>query len=133
MRSHWDVLVVDDEEVVRNGVSRVLSEAGYEVATAADGAAALVHPAAASCRLVLLDLMLPDRSGVGLLEALRKLRPDRPVVVITGYATSESLVRALEAGAAGVLAKPFDAPELLDAVRRALGEAAPAGVQKDPS
>lgn len=131
MRSRWDVLVVDDEEVVRNAVSRVLSEAGYEVATAADGAAALAHPAAASCRLVLLDLMLPDRSGIGLLEALRQLRPDRPVVVITGYATSESLARALEAGAASVLAKPFDAAELLDAVRRALSEAAAADARRN--
>ncbi len=132
MRPRWDVLVVDDEEVVRSGVSRVLSEAGYEVATAADGTAALAHPAASSCRLVLLDLMLPDRSGIGLLEALRELRPDRPVVVITGYATSESLARALEAGAASVLAKPFDAAELLDAVRTALAETAPAGARRDP-
>jgi len=127
VESLWDVLVVDDEEVVCEAVARVLSEAGYRVAAASSAAAAVSSPALATCRLVLLDLMLPDRSGLSLLETLRRLDPRRPVVVITGYGTADSLARALERGAAGVLPKPFDAEELLRTVRTALGEEAPAG------
>jgi DNA-binding NtrC family response regulator len=115
-----DVLVVDDEAVVRRAVERVLADEGIRVAAVSDAASALAHPAAATCRLVLCDLMLPDLPGGELLERLRALRPDRPVVVITGYATPESLARAAQAGAAFVLNKPFDATELVVAVRRAL-------------
>ncbi len=118
----WDVLVVDDEPVVRDGVRLVLDAAGLRVATARDAGAALAHPALASCRLVLCDLMLPDRTGVELLRAIRTARPDVALVVITGYATSDSAARAAEAGVTDFLPKPFDASELLSVVRRALGE-----------
>jgi DNA-binding NtrC family response regulator len=116
-----DVLVVDDEPVVREAVRRVLGAQGLDVATAGDAAAGLAHPAAATCRLVLCDLMLPDRSGMDVLAELARRRPGLPVVVITGYATPDHAARAREAGAADFLAKPFDAKELVDTVRRALG------------
>ncbi|HEU4401264.1 MAG TPA: response regulator [Candidatus Polarisedimenticolia bacterium] len=116
----WDVLVVDDEPVVREAVCRVLGAAGLSVATARDAASALAHPALASCRLALCDLMLPDRTGMDLLADLRRLRPDLPVVVITGYATADHAARAREAGAFDFLAKPFEAEELLTVVRQAL-------------
>src|SRR5512144_1416474 len=100
MDEGWDVLVVDDEPVVLDGIRLVLSAAGLRVATAGDAQHAVAHPAAVSCRLVLCDLMLPDHSGIDVLRALRKARPDLPVVMITGYGTSENQDRALEAGAA---------------------------------
>ena len=123
MREEWDVLVVDDEAVVRDGVGRVLSSEGLRVATTADGRSALAHPALASCRLVLCDLMLPDLPGIAVLESLRSARPELPVVLITGFATAENMARALEAGATGFLPKPFDEAELWAAVRHALGGA----------
>jgi DNA-binding NtrC family response regulator len=116
-----DVLVIDDEPVVREAVRRVLQAQGFDVATAGDAAAGLAHPAAATCRLVLCDLMLPDRSGMDVLAELVRRRPGLPVVVITGYATPDHAARAREAGAADFLGKPFDAKELVDTVRRALG------------
>jgi DNA-binding NtrC family response regulator len=115
-----DVLVIDDEPVVREAVSRVLQADGLEVATASDAASGLSHPGLRDCRLVLCDLMLPDRSGMEVLGALRALRPGLPVVLITGYATPDHAVRAREAGAADFLAKPFESEELLDGVRRSL-------------
>ena len=115
-----DVLVIDDEPVVRDAVRRVLEANGLRVATADDAASGLAHPALAVCRLVLCDLMLPDRSGIEVLEEIARRRPDLPVVLITGYATAEHAARAQEAGAAGFLAKPFEARELMDAVRGAL-------------
>ncbi len=115
-----DVLVVDDEEVVRGGVARVLADEGLKVAHAADVQAALGHPALAACRLVLCDLVLPDRSGIELMRELRARRRDLPVVCITGYATGETISAATAAGATSVLPKPFDRDELLSVVRRAL-------------
>ena len=126
MDETWDVLVVDDEPVVREGIRRVLGAAGWRVATAADARQAAAHPAAVSCRIVLCDLMLPDHSGIDVLRALRKARPDLPVVMITGYGTTESRERALEAGAADFLLKPFEESELLAVVRRVLGDPAAA-------
>ncbi len=115
-----DVLVIDDEPVVRAAVRRVLEASGLRVATADDAASGLDHPAVADCRLVICDLMLPDRSGTEVLHELAARRPDLPVVLITGYATPDLAVRAREAGAAAFLAKPFEARELIACVRRAL-------------
>lgn len=122
MSGPWDVLVIDDEPVVRDGIHRILTAEGFRVATAADAATGLAHPAVAACRLVLCDLMLPDSSGIEVLRALRADRPELPVVIITGYATHESSRQAVEGGATDYLPKPFEASELLTVVRRALGE-----------
>jgi DNA-binding NtrC family response regulator len=118
-----DVLVIDDEPVVRAAVSRVLVASGFRVAVAADGATGLAHPALGDCRLVLCDLMLPDRSGMDVLREIARRRPAVPVVMITGYATPDHAARAAEAGAADFMAKPFEAKELVDTVRRALDAA----------
>jgi DNA-binding NtrC family response regulator len=64
--------------------------------------------------------MLPDGSGIDVVRQITRHRPALPVVVITGYATTEHAARAEAAGAAGFLAKPFEARELMDCVRRAL-------------
>jgi len=126
-----DVLVIDDEPVVCDGIRRVLEAAGFSVAIAADGATALAHPAAGGCRLVLCDLVLPDGEGGEIVRALRRRRPGLPVVVVTGYATADQASRALRAGATAFLAKPFEESELLGAVRRALGEAPPAPEERE--
>lgn len=115
-----DVLVIDDEPVVRDAVQRVLEANGLRVATADDAASGLAHAALAACRLVLCDLMLPDGSGFEVVAEVARRRPGVPVLVITGYATAEHAARAQQAGAAGFLAKPFEARELMDAVQGAL-------------
>jgi DNA-binding NtrC family response regulator len=117
-----DVLVIDDEPVVRAAVRRVLAAQGLQVATAADAESGLRHPALDVCRLVVCDVMLPDRSGVEVVHDVGLRRPGLPVVLITGYATPDLAIRAREAGAAAFLAKPFEASELVECVRRALGE-----------
>jgi two-component system response regulator HydG len=115
--------VVDDEEVVRRGVARILESAGFSVTCVESAGAAIAHPQLSRCRLVLCDLMLPDRPGTSVLAALRERGLATPVVVITGYATAAGIDQALAAGAAEVLAKPFDEEELLTAVARAMGRA----------
>jgi DNA-binding NtrC family response regulator len=121
-----DVLVIDDERVVRDAVRRVLEADGLRVEASEDAASGLAHPAVRDCRLVLCDLMLPDRSGYEVLAELRALRPGLPVVLITGFATPDHAARAEEAGAADFLAKPFEVDELLDVVRRVLAVGAAA-------
>jgi len=124
MSEAWDVLVIDDEPVVRDGIRLVLTAAGLTVATAADASSGLAHPAAAGCRLVLCDLMLPDGDGTEVIRALHAIRPDLPVVAITGYATLDNARRTMDEGATDFLPKPFEEPELLEVVRRALSHGA---------
>lgn len=131
MSAETDVLVVDDEAVVRDGMRRVLTAAGYSVATAADGIDALEHAAARACRLVICDLMLPDRDGFELLRALRAMRPRIAIVMMTGFATGENAARAIEAGATDILMKPFEESELLEVVRRLLPERGPRAGEKE--
>ena len=120
--AHCEVLVVDDEHVVRSGVARILEAAGFRVSSAESARAAIVDAQLDRFQLVLCDLMLPDQPGTSVLAALRQRGLSTPVIVITGYATADSIDEALAAGAAGVLAKPFDEDELLAAVARALGK-----------
>jgi CheY-like chemotaxis protein len=125
--ARWDVLVVDDEPVVRDAARLVLEGEGLRVASAPDGASALEHEALDDCRVVLCDMMMPGIGGLDLVRRIRARRPDVPIVLITGYATEASADRALEAGATAFLAKPFDEEELLDQVRRVLGRTDDAG------
>jgi DNA-binding NtrC family response regulator len=118
----WDVLVVEDEPVVRGAVERILSAEGFRVAVTEDAEAALTHPAADECQVVLSDLVLPRQSGLDLLRALGERRPDLPVVIMTGYASAEAMARARECGASAFLPKPFDEAELLDATKGAMAD-----------
>lgn len=126
----WDVLVVDDESVVRDAIRLVLEAGGLSVATAADREAALAHAAVDRCRMVLCDLMLPESSGLEVLRALRARRPELPVVMITGYATAETAAESLRCGAAGFLPKPFDDTELMNQVRQTLAMSDAAGKER---
>jgi DNA-binding response OmpR family regulator len=127
-----DVLVIDDEPVVRDAIRLVLDDAGFHVESAATAEAALAHPALSRCRLVLCDLMLPGQSGLEVLRTLRAARPSVPIVMITGYATTENADRVIEAGAAAFLAKPFDDSELLTLVRQVLSRTPDAGKEVTP-
>jgi CheY-like chemotaxis protein len=120
MNAGCDVLVVDDEAVVREAIALVLRGEGLSVHTVPDIETALVDPVLAVCRLAICDLMLPGVSGAEAVAALRNTRPDLPVLVITGYATPAHAERVRAAGAIEFLPKPFDDVELLNLVRRAL-------------
>jgi two-component system response regulator TtrR len=127
-----DVLVVDDEGVVRDAVRAVLEAEGMRVVCFADAETALAHPALAYCKLVICDVMLPGRSGLDAVSAFHNRRPGIPVVLMTGYASSEQAARAAESGATAFLAKPFDDSELLDLVRHVLEPTDAAGKEARP-
>ena len=127
----WDVLVIEDEDVVRAAVERVLTAQGLRVATARDAEAALAHPAARRCRVVVCDLVLPGLSGLDVLRTLGETRPELPIVIMTGYASQDAMARACDAGASSFLPKPFDEEELSCAVRSALEAAEGRLAQKE--
>jgi two-component system, cell cycle sensor histidine kinase and response regulator CckA len=115
------VLVVDDEPGVRRFAARVLREQGYGVHEAADGLEALeLVRIVAPIDAVVSDIVMPRLNGVQLLQSLSTLRPDLPVILMSGYGTVQLAERGI-ASPCGVLSKPFP-PELLVAeVRRCIG------------
>ena len=106
------VLVVEDDEGIRDFVSMVLADEGYEVATAPHGAAALDLIDQAQPSLILLDMRMPIMDGWEFSRAYRELPPPHaPIVVVT--AAQDAAERARQINADGYLAKPFDVDELL--------------------
>jgi signal transduction histidine kinase len=116
------VLVVDDEEPIRDSCRQVLSKAGYECHTAVDGIEGLHFAHQVEPDLVLLDLMMPGMDGLSMLEQLLKTHPNVVCIVITGYATIESAVDAMKHGAFDFLPKPFTPDELRVIVTRGLDQ-----------
>jgi DNA-binding NtrC family response regulator len=116
------ILIVDDEEGIRNYCSDVLSAAGYRVLQAADGNSAGVILNGGEVGLVILDLSMPGMSG---LELLAKINPDDSgidVVIMTGFATVRTAVQAMRAGAHDYIEKPFQPEQLLRVVNEIYDE-----------
>lgn len=120
MRHERDLLVVDDEPVISQAVSRICAAEGLSVDEAGSGARGLEMLGVRSYRLILCDIMMPDVDGFRILEEVSRRRLPAPVVMMTGYATLDNAVKSLAQGAADFIAKPFTADELLSVVRRAL-------------
>jgi signal transduction histidine kinase len=114
------ILVIDDEAGMREGCKRALSPAGYEVDAAADLASGLELAHSRDYDLFLLDLMLPDGSGLDLIDPLLQRDPNAICIVITGFGTVEMAVAAVRRGAYDFLSKPFTSDELLVAVGQGL-------------
>jgi DNA-binding response OmpR family regulator len=114
------ILVVDDEETVRLTLTAVLSSAGYEVASASTGADALALLQISEFDLVLTDLRLDDIDGLQILANVRKRWPDTVTLMLTGYASLDSAVAALRAGAYDYLCKPCPVDEILATVARGI-------------
>jgi len=115
-------MVVDDHPMWRDAVARDLTEAGYEVvATVTDGGQALRVANAARPDVVVLDLQLPDMSGVEVTRGLRAAHPAARVLVLSASGEQQDVLDAVKAGAVGYLLKSAARPEFLDAVRRTAG------------
>jgi DNA-binding response OmpR family regulator len=111
------VLVVEDEPGIRDFVTRGLENAGFVVEAAADGIEGERLASGESFDVIVLDLMLPGRSGLDILDTLGRLRPNVPVIALTAKGRVSDRVRGLEAGAADYLVKPFALPELVARVQ----------------
>ncbi|MCK4617958.1 hybrid sensor histidine kinase/response regulator, partial [Candidatus Aerophobetes bacterium] len=114
------ILVIDDEETMRNACQQVLSKSGYHTETCADGADGLRKVRELPPDLVLVDLKMPGISGMEVLEKIGKIDSTIISIVITGYATIESAVEAMKRGAYDFLPKPFTPDELRIIIKRGL-------------
>ncbi len=114
------ILVVDDEENIRTIIKRAFQKEGFTVTTASSGNEALKELEKSSFDLVITDLKMPDGDGISLLKHIHSLSPDTMVMVITAYASTESAVEAMKAGAIDYIVKPINIEELRIIVRNAL-------------
>ena len=111
-RERTRILIVDDEEIVRESLSGWLEKDGYTVATAEDGPGAITRLNAERWSILLVDMKMPGMDGLQVLEQSKKIQPAATVVIMTAYATVDTAVTAMKLGAYDYIVKPFDPEEL---------------------
>jgi two-component system, NtrC family, response regulator AtoC len=111
-REETRILVVDDEEIVRDSLTGWLEEDGYTVLTACDGNVALERLKTEQLAILLVDLKMPGPDGLEVLRAARSMQPEAAVIIMTAYATVDTAVQAMKSGAYDYLVKPFEPEEL---------------------
>ncbi|MCE5251161.1 response regulator [bacterium] len=114
------ILIIDDEETMHDSCTQILSRGGYAILSASNGERGMSLVREARPDLVLLDLKMPGKSGIDILQEIAAIDKTIVTVVITGYATVESAVEAMKLGASDFLPKPFTPDELRMIVRRGL-------------
>jgi two-component system phosphate regulon sensor histidine kinase PhoR len=119
MNEKTKILVVDDEKVVREGCTRVLTGKGYEVLSAENGRQALDLLGAEEIDMILLDLKMPVMSGEEMLGITTEKYPDIPVIIITGHGTVDTAVECMKNGAYDFITKPFQIDQFLLTITRA--------------
>ena len=113
------VLVVDDDQAVREALGRTLEKLGFDVVVAADGQEGLERLREGGVHILLADLKMPKLSGQELLKAAKAIAPDVEVIVITGHGTVEDAVEAMKGGAYDFITKPFKRVQLEKTIKKA--------------
>lgn len=119
---NFEILVVEDEEDIRNLISGILSDEGYPVREAGGSAQALAEFKARKPSLVIMDVWLKgsDLDGIELMDVFKQTDPDIPIIIISGHGTVETAVSAIRKGAYDYIVKPFQSAKLLITAKRAL-------------
>lgn len=117
--SDWRILLIDDEEDIREVVSLILDEAGFQVDTAADGVLGLEACRNFDPHVVITDIRMPRMDGIEVLEEIKTHHPDVEVIVATAFAEMELAIKALQLDASDFITKPIDSDALMVAVERA--------------
>lgn len=115
-----NILVVDDEQDIRELISDLLETKGYRIVTACDGEDALLKMETESFDLFIIDMSMPRMDGITLLKEIKKIHPLAVVIVLTGFSSIEGAVNAIHAGAYQYISKPVKAKELFEIVEKAL-------------
>lgn len=116
------ILIVDDEETIRELLLKTLALAEYEVDVAPDGRTAVDRMRLIQYDLLITDLRMPGVDGLTVIREARRLKADIPVIIVTGYSSEASAIEAINLGVQGYLTKPFRVPRVLAAAAKALGE-----------
>ena len=114
------ILVVDDEEMIRFFLTDVLSGEGYEVTTVSDGQEAVTLLEQEGFDLIITDMVMPGLNGIEVLRAAKRIDPQRPVIVITGYPSVETVRRLVKLGADDYVTKPFNVEVIIVTVAKLL-------------
>lgn len=120
-----NILIVDDEAVIRDALKRILEGKLYSVETCSSGYGAIELLHKFYFDLIVTDLKMPGMSGIEVLKAVKTLQPNVPVIMITGYATVDTAVEAMKNGAVDYLSKPFSPDQFLKKVENALQQRVP--------
>jgi DNA-binding response OmpR family regulator len=131
MSQNRKLLIVDDEAVVCDTCVRILAPQGFEVEFSTDARQGLQQAIEKDFAGILLDLKMPELDGLQFLEALRRVKPRVPVLIMTGYASVESAAAAVRLGVSDYITKPFAPDEIVPAVRRMLERDAAAKPESD--
>ena len=114
------ILVIDDDDLGREALAKLLRSSGYEVTSAATGESALDFIEREHYQVIVSDLFLPDKSGLDILQNVQKISPSTEVIVVTGHASAQTAVRAMKEGAFDYITKPIDFDELKIVISKAL-------------
>ncbi len=116
------ILIIDDEESVRKSLADVMRDEGYDVVTAASGREGIELLGETQPSLALLDIAMPDMDGIEVLRRFREMRPDMPVIMVTGHGTIETAVKTTKMGAYDFMVKPPELAHLILVVKHGLEE-----------
>ncbi len=116
------ILIVDDEVDACENLRDILADLGYRIGIARNGPEAIEQVARFAYDIALLDLKMPDMDGVNVYRQIKRLRPETVAIVVSAFSGSELAERAVEEGAAHVVAKPVDVPQLLMAIEASLAQ-----------
>lgn len=116
------ILVVDDDQEVRENLEEILHDQGYVTCSSAIAEDALAKAGMEFFQVILLDYMMPEKTGLDILAELKKISPRSKIIMITAFATVENAVEAIKKGANEYIAKPFKIEQLLVLIRQALEE-----------
>ena len=120
--SKHKILVIDDEDIVRTSCIRTLAPEGFEVRLAKNGAEGLKMANEESFDIVLTDLKMPDMDGIEVLRIIKEKWPETEVIIVTGYQTVDTAVKAIKLGAYDYIEKPFTPDALIAAITEALAK-----------
>ena len=115
------VLVVDDSEFMRAVLKNILKHEGYEIIETGDGNEAIERFKVEKPDVVLLDIIMPKKDGVAVLDSLKKIDSDANVIMITAVGQEAIIKECQELGAKGYIVKPFDDKQVLDTVKKVFG------------
>jgi nitrogen regulation protein NR(I) len=114
------ILIIDDDDQLRISFEKLLKEEGYTIQCAASGELGLELVRKKAPDLVILDMRLPGMNGLEVFQAIHKMEPKLPVIIMTAYGTTETAIKATKLGAFDYVLKPFDIPDMLLFIRQAL-------------